>query len=63
MLVHPCSACLKNVPLSADLALVDCVSGNTTWTQHGAVLADVWNTRIDNTDARGYAVILGPDIP
>ena len=47
---------LKNIPLSADLGLVDRVSGNTTWIQHGAVLADWWNTRIDNPAAGSWPV-------
>ena len=44
-------ACLQNVPLWVDLGLDDGLSGNSTWMQHGTVLADCWNTRIDNPAA------------
>ena len=55
-------ACLKRGPLSADLGLVDRVSGNTTWIQHGTVRADWWNKRTDNAAASSWQAVAGPDI-
>ena len=62
MLVHVFYACLSNVPLSAGLGLVDRVSGNTTWIQHGTVLADWWNSPT-NAAASSWPAVAGPDIP
>ena len=43
--------------------MVDRVSGNTTWTQHGTVLADWQNTRTDDAAAGSWPDVAGPDIP
>ena len=54
---------LKNIPLSADLGLVDRVSGNTTWIQPGTVLEDWCSARTANTAARSWPAVAGPDNP
>ena len=43
--------------------LVDRVSGNDKWIQHGTLLADWQKTRKDNTVASSWSAVAGPDIP
>ena len=50
---------MKNVPSSADVTLVNCLSGNTKWIQHGTMLADWKNTRTDNAAAVADQQLLG----